>query len=177
MSKADDVITYAQQELGKPYVFGDEGPSTFDCSGLMQFIFGKVGVALPRTAEEQQRFATPTASPAPGDLVFWGQPAYHVALYIGAGKIIAAPNAGATVEVEDLAGQPPTGYGRIPGVGSALAPVLGVATSAVSTVANLPNLLGGARHVVLETTFVIAGAGLLGYGLYRTIRPARGGAQ
>ena len=173
MTKADEVIRYAQDELGKPYVFGDEGPATFDCSGLMQWIFGKVGVKLPRIADQQQRYAKPVAKPLPGDLVFWGNPAHHVALYIGNNRIIAAPYAGANVRVESLAGKnPPTGYGRVPGVGTAAAPLLGLATAGVSSAAGaVGNLLGGVRHVVLESTFAAAGLVLAAWGVYLLAKP------
>jgi len=172
MTKADDVITYAQAELGKPYVFGDEGPSTFDCSGLMQWIFGKVGVSLPRIADQQQRFARPVAKPLPGDLVFWGDPAHHVALYIGNNRIIAAPHAGAKVRVESLAGNPPTGYGRVSGIGTAAAPALGLVTAGLSSAGGLVgDLLGGVRHIVLESALVAAGLGLAAWGLYRMAKP------
>ena len=171
MSKVDDVITWAQTELGKPYVYGDEGPNTFDCSGLMQFIFGKVGASLPRTAADQQAYATPVSSPQPGDLVFWGHPAYHVALYIGGGKIIAAPHSGARVEVENVWGQP-AGYGRVPGVGSALTPVVGALTAVTGPIGDtVDNLLGKGRYIALEAVGVVAGLALIGFGLYRLAKP------
>jgi cell wall-associated NlpC family hydrolase len=86
MSKVADLIALATTQLGKPYVYGDEGPNTFDCSGLMQYVFGLVGIRLPRTAAQQQKSVTRVASPVPGDLVFYGAPAHHVALYIGGGR-------------------------------------------------------------------------------------------
>src|SRR4029077_10083686 len=151
---------------------GDEGPDTFDCSGLMQFIFGKVGATLPRTAAEQQAYTTRVSQPAPGDLVFWGDPAYHVALYIGQGKIIAAPHSGARVEVEDVWGQPAS-YGRVPGVGSVLTPAVGALTAVTGPVGDWINdLLGKGRSVALEALFVVAGLGLVGFGLYRLAKPA-----
>jgi hypothetical protein len=166
VSKVDDVLAYAQLELGKPYVYGDEGPNTFDCSGLMQWIYGKVGVKLPRTAHEQQNALPAVEQPRPGDLVFWGRPAYHVALYIGDGKVIAAPKPGGKVEVEPVWGTP-SGYGRVPGVGSALTPALGVITGAGSAVGEVvSSVLGGAKHIVLEAGFVGLGLALIGVGVY-----------
>lgn len=97
------------QQIGKAYVFGDEGPNTFDCSGLMQWIFGKNGVRLPRTAAEQQRFAAPTKNPVRGDLVFYGYPAYHVGLYLGNGKMLVAPQPGMKVQVQNVYGNPTFG--------------------------------------------------------------------
>lgn len=179
MSRADDVIAYGLAEQGKPYVWGDEGPNTFDCSGLMQWIFAKVGVVLPRVADEQQRWATRVASPLPGDMVFWGDPAYHVALYLGDGKILTAPQPGAVVRIEDIGGNTPTSYGRVPGIGAALAPVVGLATKLTNPVtAKVSEWLTGGRHLVLEASFVAAGVALVGLGLYRAIKPtvSRGAA-
>lgn len=171
MTKVDDLLTYAQAELGKPYVYGDEGPGAFDCSGLMQWIYGKIGVSLPRTAAEQQKFASPVSQPQPGDLVFWGTPAYHVALYVGNGKIIAAPQPGAKVQVQDVWGTP-AGYGRIQGVGSILTPALGVATSAVSwTSDTVSSLLGGAKDIAYTSAFVALGLALLGLGAWYVVQP------
>lgn len=117
MSKVDDLIRYGTAEIGKPYVYGDEGPNTFDCSGLMQFVFAKVGIKLPRTSQEQQRIASPVSgSPRSGDLVFWGSPAYHVGLYLGGGRVLAAPQPGEKVKVQDVWGSPT--YGRISGLGA-----------------------------------------------------------
>lgn len=105
------VIAWGKAELGKPYVFGANGPSKFDCSGLMQYIFGKSGVKLPRTAAQQQRYATPTNKPRAGDLVFYGKPAHHVALYLGNGKMLAAPHTGANVRIQSVYGNPT--FGRV----------------------------------------------------------------
>jgi len=171
MSKADDVITWAQTELGKPYIFADEGPNSFDCSGLMQFIFAKVGITLPRTAAQQQAALPRVETPRPGDLVFWGEPAHHVALYIGNGKIIQAPHKGAVVSVADVWGTP-AGYGRVSGVGSAAAVGVGALTGAASTVSGwVSGLLGSARNAVLEWTVAGLGVALLGYGVYRIVKP------
>lgn len=101
---ASAVIAEAEKFIGVPYVWGGESPSGFDCSGLMQYVFGAEGVSLPRTAAEQQECGTPVAKGdlQPGDLVFWGEPAYHVAMYIGNGEIIAAPHTGAYVTTMSL---------------------------------------------------------------------------
>lgn len=172
MTRVDDVIAQATGELGRPYVYGAEGPNTFDCSGLMQFIFAKIGISLPRTADDQMHATTGVAQPAPGDLVFWGNPAYHVALYIGGGKIIAAPHEGATVEIQNLWGAP-SKYGRVGGLGAGLAPLVGTVTTGLSTVGDAASTatdwLGSARYTVIEATFVAAGVALVGLGLWRTV--------
>lgn len=171
MSRTDDVIGYALAEQGKPYVWGDEGPDTFDCSGLMQWVFAKVGIVLPRVAADQQAWATRVASPLPGDMVFYGDPAYHVALYIGDGKIVTAPQPGAVVRIEDMGN--PTSYGRVPGLGAALAPVAGLASRLTNPVtAKVSEWLTGGRHLVLEAGFVAAGVALVGLGLYRAFKPS-----
>lgn len=178
MSKVDDVIAWASKELGKPYVYGDEGPNAFDCSGLMQYIFGMVGIKLPRTAAQQQAATTPVASPQPGDLVFWGRPAYHVALYIGGGKIIAAPHSGANVQIQSVWGKP-SGYGRVKGLGiaSTIAQLTGTVTGNSSTVANSTgssgSWLSSARYIVMEALFIGLGIGLVGYGLWRATGSSR----
>jgi cell wall-associated NlpC family hydrolase len=99
--KASKVIAYAEQFLGIPYVWGGTSPSGFDCSGLMQYVFRSVGVNLPRVAASQQNVGT-RISPSqvqPGDLVFEGNPAYHVGMYIGGGKWIQAPETGDVVKI------------------------------------------------------------------------------
>jgi hypothetical protein len=172
MPSAGDVISLAELELGKPYIYGDEGPSSFDCSGLTQFVFHKAGVDIPRTAHEQQAWAKPVSNPQPGDLVFYGSPAHHVGLYIGGGKMIDAPGKNLRVRVEGIGH--PTSYGRVPGVGSALETttgVLGDIGSWVGDVTGVSKLLEGGRRVVLEGAFVALGLVLVGLGVYKTVQP------
>ncbi|MDP4103373.1 MAG: NlpC/P60 family protein [Bacillota bacterium] len=99
--KASKVIAYAEQFLGVPYVWGGSSPSGFDCSGLMQYVFHSVGVSLPRIASAQQNAGAriSTSAVQPGDLVFQGDPAYHVGMYIGGGKWIQAPETGDVVKI------------------------------------------------------------------------------
>lgn len=165
MSLVDQMLGYAQGELGKPYVYGDEGPNTFDCSGLVQFVFGKVGISTPRTSQEQQAWASPVTQPLPGDLVFYGRPATHVGIYLGNGRMINAPQPGAVVRIDPVGA--PTSYGRVPGLGTALAPITGVLGDLGGTVAGW---LGGARNIVLEAAGVLAGLALAGGGLYLLTR-------
>src|SRR5699024_3254361 len=88
------------------YVWGGSSPSGFDCSGLTSYVYRQVGVSLPRTAASQQNFGTRVSLSAlqPGDLVFWGSPAYHVGIYIGGGSYIHAPTTGDVVRVATLKG-------------------------------------------------------------------------
>jgi hypothetical protein len=100
-------IKAAEAKLGSPYVYGAEGPSTFDCSGLMVWAWEKAGVTLPRTSQEQAKYGTPVplSKIRPGDLVTsnWGEgPSSHVGMYIGGGKLIHAPRPGSKVKVANL---------------------------------------------------------------------------
>jgi hypothetical protein len=170
MSKVDQLIGYAESELGKPYVYGNEGPNSFDCSGLMQYVFGMVGIKLPRTAAQQQRFATKVSNPVPGDLVFYGNPAHHVALYIGNGKQIAAPHTGATVAIQNVnTGGNPT-YGRVSGlgalVGAVFAPVADVTGQVVSAAGSVLDWAGPVRRIIIEAGGILTGLALVGAGLW-----------
>jgi cell wall-associated NlpC family hydrolase len=100
-ANAASVIKAAEQQLGDPYVWGGTGPDGWDCSGLMQWAFGQAGVKLPRTSQEQQRVgkAVATDKVQPGDLLFNGNPAHHVVMAIGGGKIIEAPRTGLNVRI------------------------------------------------------------------------------
>lgn len=168
MATTNDVVALAQAELGKPYVYGDEGPNTFDCSGLMLWVYGQLGIKLPRTSQEQQRATTQVARPSPGDLVFYGNPAYHVGLYIGDGKMIDAPKPGDRVKVQTVWGAPT--YGRVAGLGGAAAPALAAVTSvAGGAAAAVSTVLGGARTVLLESVFLGAGVALVGVGAVRLV--------
>ncbi|OIJ69157.1 C40 family peptidase [Streptomyces mangrovisoli] len=94
-------IAYAMEQLGKPYVWGAEGPDSFDCSGLTSQAWLHAGVVIPRTSEEQWARLphVPVARMRPGDLVIYFSDASHVALYIGDGKIVSAPRPGRFVYV------------------------------------------------------------------------------
>jgi cell wall-associated NlpC family hydrolase len=97
------ILGIAAQYAGIMYHYGGTSPSTgFDCSGYTQYVFRQVGISLPRTAEEQRQFATPVSSPQPGDLVFFGSPAYHVGIYAGNGKMWDSPHSGEAVALRDI---------------------------------------------------------------------------
>lgn len=180
MTLVDQLIGQAEAELGKPYAYGDEGPNKFDCSGLMQFVFGKIGIKLPRTADQQYRFAKPITAPSPGDLVFFvdGQgTAQHVALYIGNGKMLSAPHAGAVVHISNVSNE--SGrvihYGRVAGLGAGTAPIIGTVVDVTGTAAStVAGWLGGAQEIVIQGVFGILGLGLLGYGVYRLTTSGKG---
>ena len=97
------ILSIAAQYAGIMYKYGGTSPSTgFDCSGYTQYVFRQVGINLPRTAEEQRQSATPVSSPQPGDLVFFGSPAYHVGIYAGNGKMWDSPHSGEAVALRDI---------------------------------------------------------------------------
>jgi cell wall-associated NlpC family hydrolase len=105
------VVNIARGLLGIPYVYGGSTPSGFDCSGFTSYVFRKAGISIPRTASAQQRAATPVSNPEPGDLVFFGSPAWHVGIYTGPGMMIDSPKPGkSTSERAIFAGV--SGYGR-----------------------------------------------------------------
>ncbi|MEV4073564.1 C40 family peptidase [Nonomuraea fuscirosea] len=97
----------AVSKLGRPYVWGAEGPDTFDCSGLVQWAFAQAGVRMPRVTHQQWVTGpqVPLAQAQPGDLLFWRNdptnPQYisHVAIYWGDGKMLHAPRTGDVVKI------------------------------------------------------------------------------
>lgn len=99
-------VGIAMQYLGVPYVWGGESPRGFDCSGLVKYVYGQMGVYLPHSAAAQYYAGTPVSYSqlAPGDLVFFGQPISHVGIYIGGGSMIHAPFEGATVSITGVSG-------------------------------------------------------------------------
>ena len=104
-------IRFAYNQLGKPYVYGASGPNSYDCSGLTMAAWNAAGVYLPHNAAAQQSATRAVSSPQPGDLVFFGYPASHVGLYIGNGRMIAAPHTGDVVKIQAVYGGV-SGYGR-----------------------------------------------------------------
>ena len=109
---AAQIIAYAKTFQGVPYVWGGSTPSGFDCSGLVSYVFKQYGITMPRVAAQQQAYFPSTSNPQPGDLLFYGYPAYHVAIYLGDGMMIDAPHPGATVGVRAIYGTP-SSYARV----------------------------------------------------------------
>ncbi|UQA36372.1 MULTISPECIES: C40 family peptidase [unclassified Streptomyces] len=109
-----DAIAYAIEQIGKPYVWGAEGPDSFDCSGLTSQAWAAAGRPVPRTSQEQwkQLPKVPVPSLRPGDLVVYFPKATHVALYIGDGLVVQAPRPGARVKVSPIASNPLLGAVR-----------------------------------------------------------------
>lgn len=109
----DAVVSIAKKYLGIPYVWGGSTPSQgFDCSGLTSYVYKQAGLYIPRTASQQQAFMKKTTTPQPGDLVFFGSPAYHVGIFLGNGMMIAAPVPGDVVKIQTI-WTTPTNYGTL----------------------------------------------------------------
>ena len=93
-SKGADVLAYAMQFVGYPYVYGGSSTSGFDCSGFPQYVYKHFGVTLNRTAAAQSSNGTAVSRSnlQPGDLVMFGSPINHVGIYAGGGRIVHAAN-------------------------------------------------------------------------------------
>lgn len=101
ISKAQTVIDEAKKYIGVPYVWGGSTTAGFDCSGLVNYVFNKEGVAVPRTVATLWAAEKPVSAPNMGDLVFFdinqtGNPT-HVGIYIGDNKFIHAGSNGVTI--------------------------------------------------------------------------------
>ena len=101
---AQTVVDTALAHQGAPYAWGGAGPSSFDCSGLVQYAYKAAGVSLPHSSRMQSTMGTPVSRNQlqPGDLVFFYSPVSHVAMYIGNGEIVHASTSGEPVKVASL---------------------------------------------------------------------------
>ncbi|WP_322748208.1 MULTISPECIES: C40 family peptidase [unclassified Frankia] len=108
--QARAALRFALGQLGRPYEWGAQGPDSYDCSGLTQQAFASTGILIPRVAADQARVgqAVRLAELLPGDLVFYAydssDPAtiHHVAMYVGGGLVIHAPQTGDVVRITPL---------------------------------------------------------------------------
>ena len=102
---AGAAMQMALNQRGKPYQFGGAGPADFDCSGLVDYAYALAGMpGLPHSAAALQGMgvAVPQADMQAGDLVFFGDPAYHVGIYVGNGLMVDAPTSGQVVKVQPI---------------------------------------------------------------------------
>lgn len=107
-ARAQDVVDLAASLIGRPYVWGAEGPRSFDCSGLTQFVFKEFGVELPRRAVSQARTGAPAGRRLQrGDLLFFSTDTRrslvtHVGIYEGGGVMIDASQSAGRVRRDRL---------------------------------------------------------------------------
>jgi peptidoglycan DL-endopeptidase CwlO len=108
------VVKFAYAQLGKPYAWAQDGPRSYDCSGLTLAAYRSVGISLPHNARAQWGVVhhISRAELSPGDLVFY-ESLGHVAIYIGNSKVIHAPTFGDVVKISPITMMSPYGYGRV----------------------------------------------------------------
>jgi cell wall-associated NlpC family hydrolase len=113
-AEGDRALRHAVRQLDKPYVWGAEGPKSYDCSGLTSQAWAEAGTPIPRTSQEQWKRLKriPLTELRPGDLVVYFPKATHVALYLGDGMVVQAPRPGAKVKVSPIAANPVLGAVR-----------------------------------------------------------------
>lgn len=105
---------FACAQIGKKYVWAAAGPNSYDCSGLTMRSWAQVGVSLPHNAY-QQKHSMPSVSYSnlkPGDLIFYYASVHHVAIYVGGGWMVNAPQTGEPVQMGRYNKFPVVGYGR-----------------------------------------------------------------
>jgi len=111
-------LQFALKQIGDKYVFGAEGMTYWDCSGLTMRAYQSAGVSLPHSARAQFGYgkSVKRSDLKPGDLVFFGRPISHVGMYLGGGKMVHAPRSGSRVKVAsafDLGRKPYIGARRL----------------------------------------------------------------
>ncbi|MEU8027919.1 NlpC/P60 family protein [Streptomyces sp. NPDC049099] len=112
--EGDRAVRYAMAQLGKPYQWGAQGPSAYDCSGLTSDAWSHAGTPIPRTSQEQWKRLrkVPLRDLRPGDLVVYFPEATHVAMYVGNGNVVQAPRPGERIKVSPMASYPILGAVR-----------------------------------------------------------------
>ncbi|GAA1360346.1 LysM peptidoglycan-binding domain-containing C40 family peptidase [Streptomyces beijiangensis] len=113
-------ISFAESQVGTPYVYGGSDSSGWDCSGLTQTALAKAGISIPRVANDQAAASTHVSldSLQAGDLLFWSSDGtdagvYHVGIYIGDGKFVQAANPSSGVIYDTISNYTPDFAGRI----------------------------------------------------------------
>lgn len=99
------VVAEARKHLGKRYVYGAKGPTSFDCSGLVQYVYERAaGKSIPAPSQLQclRGRSVSEAAAQPGDLVCYGHPAWHIGIYLGGGQLLHAANPSKGVVVESV---------------------------------------------------------------------------
>ncbi|WP_078610687.1 MULTISPECIES: NlpC/P60 family protein [Streptomyces] len=113
--RAAAALEAARRAVGQPYAWGQAGPTAFDCSGLTQWAYGRAGVAIPRTSQQQASAGHPVSLShiRPGDLVVYRSDAGHVGIYAGNGQVIHAPHPGARVRYDPVGMMPISAITRV----------------------------------------------------------------
>jgi cell wall-associated NlpC family hydrolase len=106
------IIGIAASLSGIYYRYGGTTTSGFDCSGFTSYVYRQAGKSIPRTAEAQRAASTKVSNPAPGDLIFFGFPAYHVGIYAGGNMMYDSPRTGKTTGLHVIWTQSGVSYGR-----------------------------------------------------------------
>ncbi|MFC4857624.1 C40 family peptidase [Actinophytocola glycyrrhizae] len=98
---AGEVLRFALSQMGKPYLWGAVGPSSYDCSGLVQTAYRTIGITMPRVSRQQALVGKQVARPdvRPGDLIFYGKPVHHVAIAVDSVRAVHAPSFGENVKI------------------------------------------------------------------------------
>lgn len=111
---AGAAVQFALAQVGKPYAWGGSGPDSYDCSGLMMAAWAAAGVSLPHNSGMQYGATTRVSREQiqPGDILFFGSPIHHDAMYIGNGQMVEAPRTGLTVRVVSIDRSDYVGAGR-----------------------------------------------------------------
>jgi NlpC/P60 family len=157
------LVAEVRRELGKPYIYGADGPNAFDCSGLLYYSCHQVGLtSCPRTSEEQFAWTERVTSPQAGDFVFFtgaelDPPPGHVGLVVAPGVMIDAPHTGSVV-MQSNYGVSGTGvnqflgYGRPPGLSGSSTANQSLITGAPSTA---PSMLAGVSFLGIAMTLLL----------------------
>jgi len=149
-----ELLSYGLAQIGKPYVFGAAGPNTFDCSGLITYMYKHFGISLPHHAADQAKLGTPvpTSNIQAGDLVFsdWGDgPNSHVGIATDPTHILNAPDVGQDVKISTLT---PSYKSRITAVRRVGNLTGGQALDSGNLPTNLTNLNPFGGHGVVDPT-------------------------
>jgi cell wall-associated NlpC family hydrolase len=110
---AGKAVRFACAQIGKPYIWGADGPGGYDCSGLTSAAWRQGGVSLPHNAAAQRRTirSVSRSELRPGDLIFYYSDVHHVGMYVGGGWIVHASQAGVPIQMRKI-GNSVHSYGR-----------------------------------------------------------------
>lgn len=178
----DRIVEFARQQIGEPYVWGAEGPDSWDCSGLVYGALRAAGLDVSRTTAAnigRQGTSVSLAAAVPGDVVYFDRPGAtdHVGLYIGNGQMIDAPTQGQPVGVRAVSGA--TSIRRFPGVTGPVSSsdFAGADTSGTGAVTETGGILGvfdgwadDLRGVAMKVVAATAAAALVIVGAKATLQ-------